>query len=354
MPWPFSSRSAAPDATLGSDEAQLPTTPLMASPSAEAAKGLKRTHDQMYVVLSDSYDNVLANISDRNESEGEDIVIATLQEQSEGPLAKMILIRIGEAQEIQTIPVHRKFLCKTSRYFEDAFKHDPERSSFEFPEQEPVIFERAMNWIYGQGFLLPKDTAVSDGADWLSTQASEEAQDTDEPASLLVVEHGSGFRQAVSPEPSTKFIDLVTGSDFSNEEQETPASGEETEAPTPLDTMTLSKLYALAEFLKMDELCNELIELLGKRLGYDGKTPSSALVYAFERCSAGSPLRELLIDFTARSTPILDPLGVSTLDATPELWRALVKELIVVRGADVLDGSQWAEHFESTLGDYRV
>ena len=353
MPWPFSSRSAAPDATPGSDEAQVPTTPLMASPSAEAAKGLKRTHDQMYVVLSDSYDNVLANISDRNESEGEDIVIATLQEQSEGPLAKMILIRIGEAQEIQTIPVHRKFLCKTSRYFEDAFKDDPERSSFEFPEQEPEIFERAMNWIYGEGFLLPKDAAKGDGADWFSTQASEEVQDTTEPASLLV-EHGSGYRQAVSPEPSTKVIDLATGSDFSDGEQEPDAPGVKTKAPTPLDTMMLSKLYALAEFLKMDKLCNELIELLGKRLGYEGRTPSSALVYAFERCSAGSPLRELLVDFTARSTPILDPLGVSTLDATPELWRALVKELIVVRGADVLDGSQWEEHFESTLSDYRV
>lgn len=220
---------------------------------------------------------VLADISDRNESEDEDTVIATRQKQSEGPLAKMILIRVGDAQDSQTIPVHRKFLCKKSQYFKDAFEDDLERSSFEFPEQEPEIFERAMNWIYGEGFLLRKDTAESDDADWLSTQASREAQATNEAASLLVVEHGSGYRQAVSPVPSTTFIDLATGSDFSDGEQETHAPGDasaEIEAPTPLDTMMLSKLYALAEFLKMDKLCNELIELLGKRLGYDEKTPN--------------------------------------------------------------------------------
>jgi hypothetical protein len=41
-----------------------------------------------------------------------------------------------------------------------------------------------------------------------------------------------------------------------------------------------------------------------------------------------------------------------TFDATPELWRALVRELATLRGADVLNGNQWAEHFEATLGDY--
>jgi hypothetical protein len=303
---------------------------------------------------------VLADIPYRDESEDEDTVIATRQKQSEGPLAKMILIRVGEAQETQTIPVHRKFLCKMSRYFKSAFKADLERSSFEFSEQEPEIFERAMNWIYGEGFLLPKDIAKSDGADWLSTQASQDTQDTqdtNEPASLLVVEHGSGYRQAVSPEPSTKVIDLAFGSDLSDDEPETHAPGDastEIEAPTPLDTMMLSKLYALAEFLRMDKLCNELIQLLGKRLGYDKKTPDQALIYAFKRCGADSPLRKLLIDFTARSAPILDASQDSTFDATPELWRALVKELTTVRGADVLRPGEWAQYFESTFDEYRA
>ena len=296
---------------------------------------------------------VLTDISYRNESEDEDTVIATRQKQSEGPLTKMILIRVGEAQETQTIPVHRKFLCKMSRYFKSAFKDDPERSSFEFPEQEPEIFERAMNWIYGEGF----DTAKSDGADWLSTQASQDTQDTNEPASLLVVEYGSGYREVVSPEPSTKVVDLASGSDFSDDEQEEHVPGDasnETEPPTPLDTMILSKLYALAEFLKMDKLCNELIELLGQRLGYDKKTPDQALIYAFKRCGADSPLRKLLIDFTARSAPIVDVLQDPTFDATPELWRAMVKELTAVRGADVLRPGEWAQYFDSTLGEYRV
>ena len=126
----------------------------------------------------------------------------------------MLFRSVGEVQEIQTIPVHRKFLSKMSRYFRDAFKDDPERPSFEFPEQEHEIFERAMNWVYVEGFLMPKDTAKRDDADWLSTQASQKAQDTNRPASLLVVEHGSSHRQAVFPEPSTKYIDLATGSDF--------------------------------------------------------------------------------------------------------------------------------------------
>jgi hypothetical protein len=302
--------------------------------------------------------NVFTDIFDRDESGDDGTVIAAGQKQRQGPLAKMILIRVGEAHDLQTIPVHNKFLCKKSHYFKNAFEDDPERSSFEFPDQEPEIFERAMNWIYGEGFLLPKDTAKSDGSDWFSTQASEEVQDTNGPADYLVVEHGSGFCQSVAPMPATKVIDTATGSDFSDDEQDSQALKKNTlsknDAPTPLDTMMLSKIYALAEFLEMDKLRNEIIELLGQRLGYDGTTPGEALIYAFQRCSADSPLRELLIDFTARSAPIFDVLNHPAFDATPGLWRAMVRELTSVRGADVLRGGEWTEHFESTLGDYRI
>ena len=45
------------DATSGSDEAQVPTTPTMTSPSAEAAKGLKRKRGQMYIISSDPIGN---------------------------------------------------------------------------------------------------------------------------------------------------------------------------------------------------------------------------------------------------------------------------------------------------------
>jgi hypothetical protein len=300
---------------------------------------------------------MLTGLPDRNESDDEDTVIATRPKQNEGLLAKMILIRVGEAHGLQIFPVHCKFLCKKSHYFKSAFNDDPERSSFEFPEQEPEVFERAMNWIYGQGFLLPEDDAGSDDADWFSTQASGEVQDANERADHIVVEHGSGFRQSVAPVPATKFIDTSAGSDFSDDEQDSQAlkkSTPKTDAPTPLDTMMLSKIYALAEFLEMDKLCNELIELLGQHLGYDEETPGQALIYAFQRCGADSPLRRLLIDFTARSAPISDVIDDPTFDATSELWRALVRELATVRGADVLNANQWAEHFEATLGDYRL
>lgn len=301
---------------------------------------------------------MFTDICDRDESGDDETVIAAGQKQREGPLAKMILIRVGEAEDLQTIPVHRKFLCKLSHYFKNVFKDDPERSSFELPDQEPEIFERAMNWIYGKEFLLPKDTPKSDDSDWFSTQAYEEVQDTNGPANYLVVEHGSGFRQSVATMPATDVIDTATGSDFSDDEQNSQALEKNTQskndAPTPLDTMMLSKIYALAEFLEMDKLRNEIIELLGQCLGYDGKTPGQALIYAFQRCSADSPLRELLVDFTARSAPTHDVLKDPAFDATPELWRAMVKELTGVRGADVLRGGEWTEHFESTLGDYRV
>ena len=287
----------------------------------------------------------------RDGSDDEDTVIATRRKQSEGLLAKMILIRVGQAQNLQTFPVHGKFLSKKSHYFKNVFKNDPERSSFEFPEQEPEIFERVMNWIYGEGFLFPKDNATSDDADWFSTQASEEVQDTNGPAEHLVVEHSSGFRQRVAHLLATRVIDTATGSDFSDDEQDYIAF--EADAPTPLGTMMLSKIYALAEFLEMKQLRNEIIELLGQRLGYDRKTPGQALIYAFQRCSAGSPLRGL-IDFTARAAPISDLLRDSTFDATPELWRALVEGLTSVRGADALRGGEWSEHFEATLDDYRV
>ena len=301
--------------------------------------------------------NVFPNIPDRDEADHPESDTATHRKQSEGLLAKIILIRVGEAQELQIIPVHRQFLCKDSYYFRDAFEADSERSSFDFPEQEPEMFERAMNWIYGGGFLLPKDNTQIDETEWFFTQASDEAQNTNGPAGHLVVEHGPGVRQSVTPTRFTKLFDIPTGSDFSDNEQETRVPGDastKTEAPTPLDTMTLSKIYALAEFLQMKDLCNEIIELLGQRLGYDNKTPGQALTYAFERCGPDSPLRKLLIDFTALSAPIYDVLHDPAFEASPALWRALVGELARVRGGNFLRPHGWEQNFGSSLGEYRV
>lgn len=55
--WPFSSTKDAAvaaesrDATPDSLEATVPMTPALETPPAEAEKGLKRTHDQMYDIL---------------------------------------------------------------------------------------------------------------------------------------------------------------------------------------------------------------------------------------------------------------------------------------------------------------
>jgi len=294
---------------------------------------------------------VFADISPRDESDEQE----TECKRAKGILADIVPIIVGSAEDAVTIPVHRSFLCKKSKYFEDAFEEDQQKSSFEFPEEEPEIFERIMNWIYGEGFLLPEDQTSEDDA-----EASEENQSHDEPKSLNVshlLSNGNLHRETVRPEPSEKIINLDELSDFSDNEQEAQSplqTAIEANSPTPLDTLTLSKIYAVAELLGMDRLRNEIIELLGQRLGHDMKTPGPALTYAFDRCDAGSPLRGLLVDFTARSAPIYDLLKDPTFDATPELWRALVEELTRVRGADVLRQSEWVEHFESTLGEYRV
>lgn len=151
-----------------------------------------------------------------------------------------------------------------------------------------------MNWIYARGFLLPKDTSKKHETATPTTQASEEVQHIDKTADSIIVEHGSGYRQRVAAQPSTKVIDWDAVLDSSDDEQKTKAvkhPSPKTAAPTPLDALMLSKIYALAEFLKIQNLRNEVIELLGQRLSYDGKTLGQALLYAFQRCSAGSPLR---------------------------------------------------------------
>lgn len=123
------------------------------------------------------------------------------------------------------------------------------------------------------------------------------------------------------------------------------------DAPTPLDTMTLSKIYALAELLEISKLRNEIIDLLIKRLCHDMATPGHALSYALQRCEPDSPLRRLLVRFTARSAPIDDFLGDSTLDPLP---RALIEALAVVRGDQCLDQVESTREFERTAGDYHV
>lgn len=306
---------------------------------------------------------IFADVSLRDESDEQETESAAEpqgRKRAKGILADIIRIIVGSAEDAVTISVHRSFLCDKSNYFKDAFKEDQQKSSFGFPGEEPEIFERIMNWIYGEGFLLSEDQTTGDDAERLSPQAFEENQSHDEPKSLNVshlLSNGKLHRETVRPEPSEKIINLDEISDLSDNEQEAQSplqTAIEANSPAPLDTLTLSKIYAVAEFLEMDRLRNEIIELLGKRLGHDMKTPGPALTYAFNRCDAGSPLRGLLVDFTARSAPIYDLLKDPTFDATPELWRALVEELTRVRGADVLRQSEWVEHFESTLGDYHV
>jgi hypothetical protein len=276
---------------------------------------------------------------DEEEEEADTAPKPQKRKKVESILAEIIRINVGDAEDIMIIPVHRSFLCSKSNYFKAACKEDQLKSSFDFPSEEPEIFQRIMNWIYGRGFLLPKDQNKEDDAEWLFTQASEGVQSDDE------------------PELFEERINLDTGSDISDNEQEAQSptlTACKIDAPILLDTLTLSEIYAIAEFLEMHKLCNEIMELLDKRLGHDMRTPGQTLTYVFNRCGAHSPLRELLVDFTARSAPTFDVLQDPTFDATSELWRALVEELTRVRGADVLRGKDWTQHFESTLGEYRI
>lgn len=281
-------------------------------------------------------------------------------------LGTTVDIVVGSEDCVEKFEIHRSKLRKISHYFETALKQEPEAPSFLFANEEPEIFERIQNWIYENDFVLKQENPghVEIGSTQNTQNVQDDEDDLIQPEPLRIGgcqnEHGEFVTKIAHGKPFPGRLDLDDEGNAFNDDNDNDEGAQEPERsdpPTPLDTLTLSKLYTLAEQLEMSELCNEVIKVLGKRLGYDSETPSHALVYAFQRSKTDSPLRELLVDYTARSAPIKDMLSdasFDTDDCTQELLLALVKKLGEVRGNICFTEAEWAEHFESTVDSYLV
>lgn len=319
--WPFSvaqdpvASAGLSDVTMDSDEqttVTAPTTPMIDSTEPTPQRGAKR----------------------------------------KDPLDKIVDIVVGNGNNAKSFEHHRRILSKESKHFRTGFRKNWETSSFSFPNEDPEIYARAAHWMYFKEFVFDEEKGQNSEAEGDSTQISEDAEDEEtRPAEL-----SRGGNSSHSP---VEVVDSENGSDDSDDEVVEPAENSQTQTdpPTPLDTLTLSKIWALAKLLGIPKLCDEIIDLLGKRLGHDMKTPGTALIYAFQRCREDSPLRRLLVDFTARSAPITDLLADPTFDATdfaPELWCALVGGLVTVRGDQYLLQAEWLQNFERTASDYHL
>jgi hypothetical protein len=285
------------------------------------------------------------------------------------PLDKIVDIVVGDGDNVKYFEHHRRILSKESQHFRAAFKKEWEIPLFSFPNEDPDIYARVAHWMYFKEFIFDEEKNQDSEAELDSTQVSEdledlEAEDKDLRLAELPPDGGNlkkdASRELASPKSAVNIVDLEGGlddSDYEKNSQTLANSQAQASPPTPLDTLTLSKIWALAKRLGIPKLCNEIITLLGKRLGYDMKTPGHALVYAFQRCRPDSPLRRLLVDFTARSAPIKDLLEDAAFDATdfsPELWCALVGGLVNVRSEQYIRQAEWMQNFEATVSVYHL
>lgn len=279
------------------------------------------------------------------------------------PLDKIVDIVVGNGSGKKYFEHHRRILSKESKHFRDSFRKDWEAREFSFPNEEPEIYARVAHWMYFKEFVYDEEKSSNGESEGDSTQISEDIEDEvkpDAPSHDGVKLQNDEFHATAIPKSTIEVVDLEDGSDDSDDDEPAQAlagSQSQPESPTPLDTLTLSKIWALARRLGIPKLCDEIIDLLGKRLGYDMKTPGHALIYAFQRCRPDSPLRRLLVDFTARSAPITDLLGDAAFDATdfaPELWCALVGGLVTVRGDQYLRQAEWTQNFELTVSEYHI
>lgn len=150
------------------------------------------------------------------------------------------------------------------------------------------------------------------------------------------------WKKSEFPSPSGKqradYKKQLDESDFADQFVAGSEEPEDEEAPYPLDSLTLTKLYALADRLKIDDLCFHVMLLLRDRLKYDPELLGRSLIYAFKRCQdPESLLRRELAAFAATADPIgefmwqLDPDDLSK-ELMFELLSKVVVEMAELRG----------------------
>lgn len=239
-------------------------------------------------------------------------------------------------------------LCAKSGYFRDQFAQHPHVREISISDEDPNVFRRIQHWVYFKQLLTPteqeavKAEDVSDTVDINTLQhayndicfrnESDDGPSLDEEA-----DDDSGAEGGQSPEIPSDFGPEVEAS--SNTMAIVPRSSsasaneESSNFTNPLDVLLLCKIYALAARLEMHTLCNEIIDILGKRLDEQTTTPSDALIFAFERTSlANSPLPRLLVDFTVGHAPLGDFLASSSQrDIPQELTFELLSQMTLVR-----------------------
>lgn len=256
-------------------------------------------------------------------------------------------IIVGTDDQKKTFQSHRNVLISKSQYFRDQLKNDRSISSFTFHDEDPEIYERVQAWIYSGDILLSREEAKGQDDFYSSAQtvtfstklAEEEVKEEDEE------DERPRKKIKYTPQHRTANDDYDDddggddGFDGVNVSQDEPASEDfipfaQEEPSYPLDSLTLTKLYVLAECLDIPALCKEVMGFLRQRLEHDLDMLGDILIYTFQRChDAKNALRQVLTTFAAESASMDDlkeQLGPDSLSQA--LMHDLYFELLVKMG----------------------
>jgi hypothetical protein len=183
-------------------------------------------------------------------------VVPQRSNQRKDPLDKIVNIIVGNGNDTKPFPNHRRILNKESKHFRDSFKQNWDTTSFSLPNEDPDIYARVAHWMYFKRFIYDEEMTQDDETEGDSSQASVNIDD--EPSSPAALVHGRVdlqndiFHGTASLKHTIEVVDLDEGSDGSGDDEPAQAlrgSQARTDAPTPLDTLTLSKVWALAKLL---------------------------------------------------------------------------------------------------------
>ena len=245
-------------------------------------------------------------------------------------LGETIFIDVGGADgsEIARFDAHKRKFCKASTFFARKFLDDSsvDLQVVELPDEEPAIFNQIQHWVYDGSLLDLADNASRASQQPLLTNAlSEERADHVKRVKL----DAKAAEEDTDDENNTD-----VGEEVENENHNLNFDHEGVERQdTRLDTLSLTKIYVLAETLGMPKLCNEVISQLVQELDPSNGVPMKELLYAYRRSAPASKVRSLLIDFVAGTQDAMD-LNFLTgyeLEASKQLLQDLVFALAPLR-----------------------
>lgn len=163
-------------------------------------------------------------------------------------------IVVGSAIQTKTFKSHRNLLASKSEYFRRQLEEDSSKSSFSFDDEDPEIYERVQQWFYSGRILLPGDETERDASYSLT-------QNTPSP-----IPQRKKIKSTKRNMRNDESIDAKSDNDTYGSDTFKDLDTEEDKSPSPLDSLTLTKLYALAERLEVRDLCRETIDMLRQGL----------------------------------------------------------------------------------------